>query len=184
MNREEKKTEVEFLGKALHGAQVALCADPRGLTVMEVTELRKQLFKAGSGARVVKNSLARIAAKDAFTKRGGKDGEIKKFVDVLHGPNMLVYSDADPVAPARVISGFAKDHQNLKIKGGWVDGTFIDSAGVETLSKMPGREETLARLLALIAAPATQLVRLLAAPGTQVVRALEAHRANLEKKGA
>lgn len=184
MNREEKRVEVEFLGKALHSAQVAVCADPRGLTVGEITELRKQLHKAGSGARVVKNALARIAAKDAFSKKGAAEGEVKKFVDALHGPNMIVYSASDPVAPARVISGFAKDHQNLKIKGGWVDGSFIDSAGVETLSKMPGREETLARLLALIAAPATQLVRLLGAPGTQVVRALEAHRANLEKKGA
>lgn len=184
MDRQEKQAEVEFLDKALASAQVALCADFRGLTVSEVTELRKQLRKSGARARVVKNTLVRLAAAKALKAVGASESELNKFVALFDGPNFVVYSDTDPIAPAKVISGFAKDHQNLKIKGGWVDGSFVDQAGVDTLSKMPGREETLARLLALISAPATQLVRLLAEPGTQVVRVIDAQRANLEKKGA
>jgi large subunit ribosomal protein L10 len=184
MNRQEKEVEVAKLGKALGSAQAALCADYRGLTVLEITDLRKQLRKAGSRGVVVRNSLARIAAGKALKETGASEAEVKKFVDMFHGPALIAYSDSDPVAPAKVISGFAKDHQNLKIKGGWVDGTYLDEAGVDTLSKMPGREETLARLLRLIATPATQLVRLIAAPATQVVRVIDAHRTNLEKKGA
>lgn len=184
MERQEKVVQVEALTQAFGSAQSALCADYRGLTVLEITELRKQLRKAGSKGVVVRNSLARLAAAKALKETGASEAEIKKFVDLFHGPAMVVYSDSDPVAPAKVISGFAKDHQNLKIRGGWVDGTCLDQSGVETLSKMPGREETLARLLRLIATPATQLVRLLAAPGTQVVRVVDAHRSNLEKKGA
>ena len=184
MNRQEKEVEVAALTKAIGSAEAALCADFRGLTVLEITELRRQLRKAGSRGVVVRNSLARIAASRALTEKGGAESEVKKFVDLFAGPALVIYSDSDPVAPAKVVSGFAKEHQNLKVRGGWVDGTFLDGNGVETLSQMPGREETLARLLRLIATPATQLVRVLAAPATQVVRVVEAHRANLEKKAA
>lgn len=184
MDKQEKLIEVDTVGSAFASAQVALCADYRGLTVAQVTELRRQLTKTGSVGRVVKNTLARIAAGNALKSRTNQEADLKKFIDLFDGPNMVVYSDSDPVAPAKVISGFAKDHQNLKIKGGWVDGCFIDKAGVEALSKMPGREETLAHLLSLIAAPATQLVRLMATPATQVVRVIDAQRGNLEKKAA
>lgn len=180
MDRAEKQAELEAIGAGFASAQVALCADYRGLTVAEVTALRKELRKNGAKGKVVKNTLARLAAEKAY-----KDADathLKKFMELFEGPSVVIYSDTDPVAPAKVVFAFAKDHQNLKIKGGWVDGQFIDKAGAETLSKMPGREETLAKLLALIAAPATQLVRLLAAPSTQVVRVLDGHRQNLEKK--
>ncbi len=181
MNREEKQVELDSIGAAFIHAQSALCADYRGLTVAEVTTLRKELRKNGAKGKVVKNTLARLAAEKAYKDADG--AQLKKFMELFAGPSLVIYSDKDPVAPAKVIFAFAKDHQNLKIKGGWVDGQFLDKSGAEMLSKMPGREETLAKLLALIAAPATQLVRLLAAPGTQVVRVIDAQRQAIEKKG-
>lgn len=181
MDRAEKQVEIENIGASFVGAQVALCADYRGLTVAEITALRKELRKNGARGKVVKNTLARLAAEKAYKDADAE--HLKKFMQLFEGPSLVIYSETDPVAPAKVVYAFAKDHQNLKIKGGWIDGQFIDVAGAESLSKMPGREETLAKLLALIAAPATQLVRLLAAPATQVVRVVDAHRGNLEKKG-
>lgn len=181
MNREEKQQEVETISASFATAQSALCADYRGLTVAEVTTLRKELRKNGAQGKVVKNTLARLAAERAY--KDADAAQLKKFMELFEGPSLVIYSDKDPVAPAKVIFAFAKDHQNLKIKGGWVDGQFLDSSGAEQLAKMPGREETLAKLLALIAAPATQLVRLFAAPATQVVRVIDAQRQNIEKKG-
>lgn len=181
MDRSEKQVELEKIGASFAAAQVALCADYRGLTVAEITTLRKELRKNGARGKVVKNTLARLAAEKAYKDADAE--HLKKFMQLFEGPSLVIYSETDPVAPAKVVYAFAKDHQNLKIKGGWVDGQFIDVAGTESLSKMPGREEILAKLLALIAAPATQLVRLLAAPATQVVRVVDAHRQNLEKKG-
>ncbi len=182
MNRAEKQTEVEFIQNSLTQAQVALCADYRGLTVAEITKLRKKLRDSGAQSRVVKNTLAKISAKKAFGS--AKASDLEKFVTMFKGPSLLVVSSTDPVAPAKVISDFVKESkEKLKIKGGWIDGACLDGKGVDSLSKMPGKKETLAKLLSVLVAPATQFVRLLQAPGTQTVQVLEAHRKNLEEKG-
>lgn len=182
MERAEKQSELEFLTSSLTGAQVALCADYRGLTVGEITQLRRDLRQSGAYGRVVKNTLARISANKVFSS--SKSDQLEKFVGIFKGPTLLVVSDKDPVAPAKVLTKFIKDKKKLTIKGGWIEGSFLNEAGVTTLSEMPGREETLAKLLSLLMAPATQFVRLLQAPGSQVVRLLEAHRKNLEQKAA
>ena len=179
MDRAQKQVELEAIGAAFANAQVALCADYRGLTVAQVTKLRKELRKNGARGKVVKNTLARLAADKAY--KDVDSAQRQKFMELFHGPSLVIYSDTDPVAPAKVLVAFAKDNEKLQIKGGWVDGQFIDKAGATALSKMPGREETLAKLLALIAAPATQLVRLLGTPGTQVTRVIDAQRQKLEK---
>ncbi|MBN8548453.1 MAG: 50S ribosomal protein L10 [Deltaproteobacteria bacterium] len=181
MDRAGKQVELEAISSAFKSAQSTLCADYRGLTVAEITELRKELRRNGARGKVVKNTLGRLAAERAY--KDADAAQLKKFIELFGGPSLIVTSDSDPVAPAKIMAKFAKDHKNLKIKGGWIDGQCLDQAGVDTLAKMPGREETLSKLLALIAAPATQLVRLLAAPATQVVRVVDAHRQNLEKKG-
>ncbi len=184
MERAEKHAEVEFLTECCTKAQIAFCCDPRGLTVGQVTKLRKDLRKAGAKAKVVKNTLGRLAIKKAYA--AGKEAELTKFLGVMKGPSLLVFSDEDPVGPAKAISAFAgtKGHEKFSVKGAWFEGSFVDAAGVEALSKMPGRAETLAMLLRVINAPATQMVRLIQEPGAQLVRLIEAHRQNLEKKAA
>lgn len=185
MNREEKQEVVESLVKQFGAAQVALCADYRGLTVAQVTELRKALNKTGTRARVVKNTLARISLKRGL--EGAKQAEVERFLKIIKGPSFVAFNENDPVAPAKVFADFIKkggDKLTLKIKGAWVDGVFLDEQGVQSLSKMPGKAETLAQLLALMNTPATQLLRLIKEPSAQVVRVVEAQRANLEKKAA
>ena len=182
MDRAERQAEVEYLAGCFTKSQIVLCADYRGLTVGQVTGLRKELKKSGATAQVVKNKLGHLSLKKA--KAGNtKDAEIEKFRSVLKGPSLVIFAD-DPVGPAKALAQFKKANEIFTIKGALFEGAFIDPAGVDVLSKMPGRAETLAGLLRLINGPATQLARLLSAPSGQVVRVLEAQRQNLEKKAA
>jgi len=182
MERTEKQTEIDLLNKSFESAQIALCADYRGLTVAQITKLRRQLRGSGLEGRVVKNTLAKIAAKRVLKDSDGT--EMEKFLELFKGPSFVVFSRHDPVAPAKMASEFGKENEAFKIKGAWFEGAFVDVQGVKALASMPSREETLAKLLALIAAPATQLVRVLQAPAAQVVRVLEACRQKLEGKGS
>jgi len=177
MNRAEKQVEVDTLAGHLAKAQVALCADYRGLTVAQITKLRRELRKAGSFGKVVKNTLARLSVSKSHSE--AKSEEINKFISTLEGPSFVAYSFEDPIAPTKVLAAFAKENEKFRVKGCWLDGVFVDAAGVVQLSKMPGRNETLSMLLNLISAPATQLVRLLSEPAALTVRTLEAQRKKL-----
>ena len=179
MKREEKQAIIESLNQRFAAAQVAYCADYRGLTVSQITNLRRQLRKAGVQSVVVKNTLARISAKKMLKDASGAD--VEKFLGLMAGPNFIVFGKEDPVGPAKVITQFGKENDKFQVKGGWFEGAFVDKQGVGTLATMPSREETLAKLLALISAPATQLARVIQAPGAQLARLLEAYRQKLEK---
>jgi large subunit ribosomal protein L10 len=177
MDSVQKNVEVSTLTEWFKTSQVAVCADYRGMTVAQLSNFRKQIRAAGGKTRVVKNTLARLGAKQALTGKTSKDLDL--FVSSLKGPTLIVYSFSDPVAPTKIIAKTAKDVEAFTIKGAFLDGQFLDDSGVQTLSQMPGREEVLAQLLRLMNTPATSLVRLLAAPGTQVVRCIEAYREKL-----
>ncbi len=182
MNRAEKQEQVEFLKSCYQKAQIALCGDYLGLTVAQMTKLRRELRTAGAHAMVVRNTLARLSAKDVLKAK--KAEEFDKFLATLKGPSLVIFSESDPVAPAKVIAKFVKDNDKLKIKGAWFESAFLDAKAVDSLSKMPGKAETLAMLLRVIMAPATQLARIIQAPGEQVVRVIEARRKQLEEKAA
>jgi large subunit ribosomal protein L10 len=175
MNKAEKNAEIETLLGYFKGAAIAICTHYQGLTVGQVSTLRSDLRKAGAKARVSKNTFIRLAAK----RSAGDNSAIDPFVEKVDGPNLVVFCD-DPVAPAKVLTKFAKDNEKFKVKGAWFEGKYIDATGVDTLSKMPGKAELLATLLRLINTPATQLVRVISAPGTQTVRVLDAVRTKLE----
>lgn len=181
MERAEKEQEIKYLTECFTKAHVALCTDYMGLTVAEVTELRRNLRHSGAIARVVKNTLARRSAKQAWSAVPGE--QLEKFLSNFDGPCLLVFAEKDPVTPTKVISNFIKDKKKLRVKGGWLDGKYLDPKGVEMLAQMPSREEILAKLLALINTPATQLLRLMNAPGSQVARVVEAQRVKLEQAG-
>ncbi|MCO6431832.1 MAG: 50S ribosomal protein L10 [Deltaproteobacteria bacterium] len=182
MNRAEKQSEVEFLRDAFTKSQLALCADSRGLTVSQITTLRRELRGAGARARVVKNTLAKLAAKESF--KSATEEQLSRFLGIFEGPSLVVLSDSDPIGPAKVMAKLAKTFEPLSIKGAWFEQAFLDTAGVDALSTMPGREELIAKLLNLLLAPGTQLVRLLNAPASQVVQVLEAHRSKMEESAA
>ena len=177
MDRAEKNNEVELISTQIKSSALALCADYRGLTVSQITSLRRKLRDKGARGRVVKNTLLRIAANSSLKDADQK--ELAKFTGLCEGPTLFVWAE-DPVSSAKVVADFAKDNAKFSVKGAWLDGMFVDSKGVEALSKMPGKEETLGMLLNLLLAPATQLVRLINAPGTQLVRVMEAYRKKLD----
>lgn len=184
MEKAEKQVELDTLVANFTKAQVAVCADYRGLTVAQITNLRRELKKVGSTGRVVKNTLARLAVNRVNDGSGATQEEIERFLTTIVGPTLVVTCDSDAIAPTKVLVKFAKENEKFRVKGCWLDGAYVDAAGVQSLAMMPGRDETFAMLLSLISAPATRLVRVISEPGAQVVRSIEAYRKKLGGESA
>ncbi len=143
-NIEVKQQLVSAISDKLKNSQAAVVVDYRGLNVEEVTELRKLSREAGIEYKVYKNTMMRRALEEA-----GIDGLTEVFV----GPTAIAVSLEDAVAPAKILSEFAKTHKNLEIKAGLVDGKAIDAAGVADLAKLPAREVLIAQVLGGLNAP-------------------------------
>jgi large subunit ribosomal protein L10 len=163
----EKAETVATVHQLLTSAKLAIVTEYRGLTVAQMTQLRRQIREASGEYQVIKNTLVRRALNDTLF------GELDKL---LEGPNGWVFAYEDPVMLSKALIKFAEDNNKLRIKGGVFEGRFMDSAGVKVLSQMPSKPELQARLLAMINAPATQLVRLIQEPGARVVRLIESVR--------
>ena len=149
---EVKQVIVQEIAEKLRNAQTAVLVDYRGLNVEEVTELRSQARAAGIDYKVYKNSMMRFAAKET-----GFEG----LLDVLVGPTAIAFCDTDPVAPAKLISEFAKKHKALEIKAGMVDGKVLDVKGVSDLAELPPREVLVAKVLGGLNAPISGFVNVL-----------------------
>jgi large subunit ribosomal protein L10 len=174
MNRTEKQALIDDLHTEFGRSPHAILVDFRGLSVPAVTEFRKKVRQAGSRYRVVKNSLALRALKDTPLEKLGPQ------FDQTTG---VAYTVTDPVALAKVLVDFAKEHPALSVKGGLVSGSqVLDAEGVKALSTLPSLLELRGRLLGLLSAPAQRLVRLCVAPGTKLVRILEARRQKEESR--
>ena len=151
---DRKKKQVDEISDKFSRAVAAVLADYRGLTVAEATQLRKELREAGDEYRVLKNTLTRFAVDKA-----GYSGLKQDLV----GPTAIAFSYEDPVAPAKILSKFAREYKKLVIKSGVVEGKIIDSAGIAALAELPGREVLLAQALAGIRAPISGFVNVLQA---------------------
>jgi large subunit ribosomal protein L10 len=174
LNRTEKEQVIGELHEKMAKAKAAIVAEPRGLTVATVTELRKKLRDSKVEYRVVKNTLAARAAKGTSL-----EAVAEKFV----GPTAIVMSYDDVVVPAKLLVDFMKDRENFAIRGAVIQGKVIDAKGVQALAKMPGLQELRAQIAAMIAQPATKLARVLGTPGQQLAQVLGARREQLEKQG-
>ncbi|MFO1464693.1 MAG: 50S ribosomal protein L10 [bacterium] len=172
MNREEKAQAVEELKVRFQKASVTLLAEYQGLTVSELTKLRQELRKNQSELKVVKNTLAGLAIQGT---------EMEPLTKLFTGPIAVVTTEKDPVAPAKVLVKFAKEFEKAKIKGGFLSGKTMGAAEIETLSKLPSREEMLAKLLGSMNAPAQNLVNVMSAMPRKLVTVLAAIR---DKKSA
>lgn len=162
-----KAETVSAINHLLKSAKMAIVTEYRGLSVAQMTKLRREIRDASGEYQVIKNTLIRRALKDtAF-------GDLEKL---LEGPNGWVFAYEDPVALSKAVIKFADDNDKLRIKGGVFEGRFMDPAGVKILSQMPSKPELQAKLLATINAPATQLLRTIQEPGAQMVRLLESLR--------
>jgi large subunit ribosomal protein L10 len=174
MHRSEKETAIKELNEKFARATSAILAEFSRLDVATVTNLRKKLRDAGVEYRVIKNTLARRAAKGT---------SLELVSDEFSGPLALVIGYTDVVAPAKVLSDFIKDRETIKVRGGVVEGKRIDVNGFKALAKLPGLTELRARIVGLINQPAARLARTLGAPGSQLARVLKAREENLGKQG-
>jgi large subunit ribosomal protein L10 len=177
MARAEKQAAVAEIVESFNGAAGAVLTEYRGLTVKQLQELRRSLGENANYA-VVKNTLAKLAAKDA-----GIDG----FDDLLTGPTAIAFIKGDVVEAAKGLRDFARANPTLVIKGGVLDGKPLDAAEVAKLADLESREVLLGKLAGAMLASLSQAVYLLNAPIAQAARlagALQAKRAEEEGQPA
>lgn len=170
---QEKIQTVADIKEKLSTTKGAVLTNYRGLTVAQDTKLRRKLREAGVEYRVFKNTMTRIAAKEAG---------IEGLDPYLEGPTAIAISYTDPVAPAKIISDFVKENklQALEVKAGLVEGKVIDANGVKALSNLPPREVLIAQVLAGFQAPIAGFVNVLSGTMRNLVYALEAVRKQKE----
>ena len=141
---ERKQELVNQIAEEIKASSSVVIADYRGLNVAEVTELRNNMRNEGLTFKVYKNSLVRRAMEQAG---------IKGLDEVLTGPNAFAFSTDDAVAPARVLNDFAKQHENLELKAGVIEGKVADQAEIKAIATLPSREGLLSMLLSVLTAP-------------------------------
>ncbi len=165
MKREDKRRVVADLNQRMRQAKVAILTRFVGLNVGKMTQLRRELRKAAVEYRVIKNTLLRLAVQ-------GTDKEV--LGSKIEGPVAVAWSNADPVAPARVLAKFAKDYAELQILVAYSDGRLWGPAEIQQWVTLPSLEELRGKILGLIQVPASRLVRLLATPGTGLAQVMKA----------
>jgi large subunit ribosomal protein L10 len=175
MPRQEKVEEVARLQDRLQRAAGVILTDFRGLTVGEITQLRRKLQEAGADYRVVKNRLLGKAAQAA-----GIDG----LVPYLEGPTAVAFAPSDPVAAAKVIQEFIRQTRKLAVKGSVVAGRVYGEAQTRALADLPGRQELVARVVGGVAAPLVALAGVLGGVPRGLVVALDQLRRRREAAGA
>lgn len=145
---EVKKQIVDEIADKFKASKSTIVVDYRGLTVGEVTELRKQLREAGVDFKVYKNTMSRRAADAA---------ELSGLNDALTGPNAIAFSNEDVVAPAKILNDFAKKHEALELKAGVIEGNVATVDEIKALAELPSREGLLSMLLSVLQAPIRNL---------------------------
>ena len=173
MARADKQAAVAEIVDSFNDAAGAVLTEYRGLTVKQLQELRRSLG-ANANYAVVKNTLAKIAAKDAG---------ISGFDDLLTGPTAIAFIKGDVVEAAKGLRDFAKANPTLVIKGGVLDGKALSAAEVQKLADLESREVLLAKLAGAMVASLSQAAALFQAPLSQAARTVEALRAQVEATG-
>ncbi len=165
MDRAEKREVVATLHDVFDKAGVIVVAHYSGLTVAQMSELRRQMKGAGGQVKVAKNRLAKLALEG--TQAAG-------IADLFRGPTCIAYSH-DPVAAPRIAHNFAKDNENLVILGAAMGSKVLDPEGVKTLASLPSLDELRGKIVGLLQAPAGKVAQVLGAPGGQLARVLAAY---------
>ena len=165
MDRTEKREFVTSLAAVFADTSMVVVTRNAGLTVAEVTDLRRRMRAAGATYKVAKNRLATLALD------GTRFDGIKPL---LKGPTALAWAK-DPVAVAKAAVEFAKTNDKFVVLGGALGAQTLDAAGVKALSELPSLEALRAQLLGLLQTPATRIAGVLQAPGGQIARVLAAY---------
>jgi large subunit ribosomal protein L10 len=162
---------VEDLGQVFSESGSVVVARYTGLTVAQLTDLRRNMKTAGAQFKVIKNRLAKIALQNSGISGGG---------DMFVEPTGIAYAK-DPVAAAKVAADFAKKNDKFVLVGGMLGKVVLNKNSVENLAKMPSLDEMRAKLMGTLQAPATQLVRTLNEPGASLARVLDAKKSKMEE---
>ena len=165
MDRTQKQKLVDTLQHDLGNTACVLVTHQSGLSVAEVTQLRRQIRGAGASFRVTKNRLARRALAGT---------PFEPLSSLFTGPTAIAFS-RDPVAAAKVLVAFANRNDKLTIIGGGLAGQQIDAVGVRDLASLPSLDELRGKLIGLLVAPAMRLAVVLQAPAGQLARVFAAH---------
>lgn len=171
----EKQAIVAEVNETASKALSAVMADYRGVSVDDMTNLRKQAREAGVQVRVIRNTLARRAFE-------GTDFECLN--EALLGPNILAFSLEDPGAGARVFKDFAKEIEEFEIKALSVGGKLLSADQIDILAKLPTRDQAIALLMAVMQAPITKLTRTLNDVPAKVTRVVAAVRDQKQEAAA
>jgi large subunit ribosomal protein L10 len=165
VNRSEKAEAIVELNQIFKDANLMVVTRQTGLTVQEVTDLRRKVRAAGASYKVAKNRLTLRALEGTrFTALGS----------LFKGPTAIAYSK-DPVAAAKAIAAFAKDNEKLTIVGGALGENTLDVAGVQALATLPSLDALRSKIIGLLQAPATKVAVVLAAPAGQLARVFGAY---------
>ncbi|GGF88802.1 50S ribosomal protein L10 [Azorhizobium oxalatiphilum] len=165
MDRAEKQELVTTLTEVFKTTSVVVVAHYSGLTVAQLSKLRRQMKAEGAVVKVAKNRLAKIALEGS---------DVAHVASLLKGPTIIAYS-SDPVAAPKVAVEFAKANDKFVILGGAMGKTVLNTDGVKALATMPSLDELRAKLVGLIQAPATKLAQLSTAPAAKLARVFGAY---------
>lgn len=170
----DKARQVEELAERFSRSTIVITTDYTGLGVDQMTELRRALRERDVEFRVIKNSLALLAADAA-----GKP-EVK---EVIEGPTGIAFGYGDASVPAKALADFIRTTKSaLTIRGAELDGRVLDTEQVQQLARLPGRDELVAQLLSLMQSPITGLVYVLNGPISGLARVLRQHADNLAQQ--
>lgn len=165
MDRSQKEKLIASLNETLKGANLVIVTKQAGLTVAEITDLRRQMRAAGAGFKVAKNRLTRRAL----------DGtKYQPLADLFKGPTAIAFSQ-DPVAAAKVSVEYANKNEKLSIVGGSLGERQLDLKAIKALASLPSLKEVRAQLAGLINTPATRLATVVRAPAGALARVINAH---------
>lgn len=167
-----KENKVSLIKEKIDKAQVAIVTEYKGLTVEEITNLRRALQKDGGDYMVTKNTLAKLAIKDT---------PYEVLSETLKGPIAIAFGFTDQVAPAKVLSKFIKDTKKGEILAAAMDGQFLNAQQAKALADIPSKEEIYAKMLGCVNSPATGIVGGINGVMSALVRAIAAVR---DKKAA
>ncbi len=161
----QKTATVDEIKQKLTASSAVILVDYRGLAVKEMQALRAKLREAGSEVKVYKNTLTELALRELA---------LPDMDELLQGPTLFTFSSGDPVAPAKALIDFAKDHKQLEVKGGFIERRVVAADAIRALASLPSREELVAKLLGTILNPMASLVRVMNGPAAAMARVLNA----------
>ena len=165
MATHNKKEVIAEIKERLTASEGVLLVDYRGLTVKEISELRSSLREAGGSMTVYKNTLTELALRELA---------MPTMEEHLEGPTAFVFIEGDPVAPAKALTKFAESNPALELKAALLGNSVLDKESVIALSKLPSREELIAKLLGTLQNPTRGLVTVCSGPARGLATALDA----------